>query len=134
MFGKEKTVEASQLRSFGLLVGGIFAIIGVWPLLLRGDTPRLWILIVSGILIVSALLLPSILKPIYLVWMRLGAILGWVNTRIILAIGFFLVFSPMGWVMRLFGRDALLRKLDPTLNTYRVPRSSKPGLHLERQF
>ena len=134
MVREEKTVGTSQLRSFGLLVGGIFAIIGVWPLLLRGDALRLWALILSGLLLVSALLLPSILKPIYHVWMRLGAILGWVNTRIILAIGFFLVFSPMGLVMRVFGRDALLRKLDPTLNTYRVPRSSKPGLHLERQF
>jgi len=120
MVGEEKTVEASQLRSFGLLVGGIFAIIGAWPLLLRGDAVRLWVLLVSGLLMASALLLPSILKPIYHVWMRIGAILGWVNTRIILAIGFFLVFSPMGLVMRLFGRDALLRKLDPTLNTYRV--------------
>ncbi len=134
MVGEEKTVGTSQLRSFGLLVGGIFAIIGAWPLLLRGDAVRLWVLLVSGILMASALLLPSILKPIYHVWMRIGATLGWVNTRIILAIGFFLVFSPMGWVMRLFGRDALLRKLDPTLNTYRVLRSSKPGVHLERQF
>ena len=134
MMSKIKAVETSQFRSFGFIVGGIFAIIGVWPLLLRGDALRLWALILSGLLLVSALLLPSILKPIYHVWMRIGAILGWVNTRIILAIGFFLVFSPMGWVMRLFGRDALLRKLDPTLNTYRVPRSSKPGVHLERQF
>jgi len=88
---------------------------GAWPLLLRGDAPRLWALIISGILMALALLLPSILKPIYHVWMRIGAILGWVNTRIILAIGFFLGLFPDGMGYASFREGCFASKVGPNL-------------------
>jgi len=66
--------------------------------------------------------------------MYLGAALGWFNTRVILAIGYFLVFTPMAWVMALMGKDPLRRKIDPTERTYRVLREQRSGMHMERQF
>ena len=134
MVNKNPTVENKQLRSFGFIVGGIFLIIGAWPVLFWGESIRIWAVLVSGMLLVLALVFPTSLKTVYHIWMRIGAGLGWVNTRIILAIGFFFVFSPMGIVIRLFGKDLLHRKLNPTVPTYGVPRSSRPGLHMKRQF
>ena len=131
---KEQDVGSAQLRSFGLIVGGIFTLIALWPILLRGDDPRLWALIISGIMVVSALVVPTALGPVYRVWMRIGAALGWINTRVILGIGFYGVFTPMGIVMRIFGRDPLRRGFDATVTTYRVDRSPRPGSHMQRQF
>jgi len=134
MVSKEKSAENAQFRSFGLMVGGIFAIIGAWPLLVRGEGMRTWALCLAGVMLASALLFPSILSPVYRAWMWLGAILGWFNTRVILAIGYFLVFTPIGWLMSLMGKDPLRLKFDPTERTYRVLRDSRPGMHMERQF
>jgi len=132
--GQVMPVEAKQIRSFGLIVGGIFAAIGIWPLVIRGEAVHLWALAVSGGLALPAVIYPPCLKPIYQGWMYLGAALGWFNTRVILAIGYFLVFTPIAWVMALMGKDPLRRKLDSTERTYRILREPRPGQHMERQF
>ncbi len=132
--GRDKNVEPAQLRAFGLIVGGMFAVVAFWPTLLRGEDPRVWFVIASGSLVLPALILPTSLRSLYNVWMRVGAALGWVNTRIILSIGFYGVFTPMGTIMRLFGRDPLRRRFDADVTTYRVARLPRPGSHMQRQF
>jgi len=52
----------------------------------------------------------NLLKPVYAAWMSFASVLGWINTRIILAILFYLVLTPMGLAMRLLGVDLLERK------------------------
>ncbi len=61
---EEKDLRPAQLRSFGLILGGMFAVIALWPVLLGGEDPRHWALMVSGILGLSALVLPGMLRPI----------------------------------------------------------------------
>src|SRR5438876_11444130 len=51
--------EIKQYRSFGLVVGGIFAVIGLWPLIRHGESIRLWALIPGSLLVVMGLLLPG---------------------------------------------------------------------------
>ncbi len=91
--------EIKQHRQFGLMVGGIFAAIGVWPLVRRGEDIRLWAVVLGTLLMVPALLIPKSLGPVYRLWMVLGHALGWVNTRIILGAIFFGLITPMGLVM-----------------------------------
>ncbi len=134
MISSEHNVRPVQLRSFGLIVGGIFAVIAFWPTIFGGEGPRVWSLFASGVMVIPALLLPSILGPIYKVWMRIGAVLGWVNTRIILSIGFYGVFTPTAILMRLFGKDPIHRRFDADLETYRVGRSPRPGSHMQHPF
>ena len=131
---KNSNVGSKQLRNFGLIVGGIFLLIGYWPMFFRGGEARIWAVIVSGLLLIPALALPKSLKPIYHVWMRIGAALGWVNNRVILSIGFYGLFTPIGFMMRLFGKDPLHRRFDSSATTYRVTRSPRPGSHMQKQF
>jgi Saxitoxin biosynthesis operon protein SxtJ len=126
--------ETKQYRSFGLMVGGIFAAIGVWPLLVRGEGVRIWAMVLGVLLMVPALILPKSLGPVYRIWMVLGNALGWINTRIILGVIFFGLITPMGLVMRLAGKDSMRRNYEKTSDTYRVPRSPRPGSHMLRQF
>jgi hypothetical protein len=127
-------IENKQLRSFGLTVGGIFALIGLWPLVIRAQAPRWWAVVAAGCLLLPALLLPQILFWPHRSWMALGHVLGWVNTRIILGLIFYLVVTPMGVVRRWLGKDPMGKRLRPDLESYRVPRQPRPPAHLKRQY
>ena len=123
-----------QLRSFGLLVGGIFLVMGMWPVLWRGQDPRLWALAVGGSLLLPGLLMPVVLRKPYELWMRLAHVLGWINTRIILSIIFYAVFTPVAFVMRLTGADPMNRSFLSSANTYRVLRQPRSASHMKHQF
>ena len=123
-----------ELRSFGSLVGGIFAVIGFWPLLLRGQDYRTWALALAVLLIGPALVYPPALKPFHKAWMKLGHVLGWINTRIILGVIFFAVVTPMGMIRRMLGKDSMGRASSFTVDSYRLPRQSRPPSHMTKQY
>ena len=126
--------DPKALRHFGLIVGGVFAVIGVWPTVVRGQTPRWWAVALGVALVVPALLWPRGLRPAYRVWMSIGDVLAWINTRIILGLVFFGMVTPIALVLRLRGRDPLRRGLDPGVDSYRVLRSPRLPSHMTRQF
>ncbi len=127
-------VTKRQLRSFGLLTGGIWAVIGVLPWVFRGAPVRLWAIVLSALLAGFGLAWPAALHYPYRGWMTLGHALGWINSRILLSLVFYLVVTPMGAIMRLFGHDPMRRSFDPQAPSYRVPREPRPGDHMRQQF
>ncbi len=90
----DQAATRKELRQFGLLVGAVFAVIGLWPMVFRGEPLRLWAAGIGGLLVLCGGLLPSVLAPIHKGWMWVGHILGWINTRILLGIVF------MDWLHR----------------------------------
>jgi hypothetical protein len=134
MIAMPPAANRAQLRSFGLIVGGIFGAIGLWPAVIRGGGVRLWCLGLAAALILPAVFAPTLLGPAHRPWMALGAVLGWINTRLVLGIVFFGLITPIGIVLRLAGRDPMQRAFDRNATTYRVRRASRPGAHLLRQF
>jgi saxitoxin biosynthesis operon SxtJ-like protein len=128
------TTTAKQLRSFGLLVGAIFAAIGLLPVLLHGRDLRTWAVVLSALLMIPALVYPKSLGLIYRAWMAVGHVLGWVNTRVILSVIFFVLVTPFGLVRRLLIGDSMGRSFDPSLDTYRVKSKPRPGSHMKQQF
>lgn len=127
------STDAKQLRSFGLMVGGIFGAIGSWPAL-AGEDPRWWSLLLGGLLMGLGAFLPRSLELPFKGWMFVGHILGWVNTRILLSIVFYGLLTPMGWVMRLLGADPMRACFEPKRDTYRVLKTARPSSHLKHQF
>jgi uncharacterized membrane protein HdeD (DUF308 family) len=123
-----------DLRQFGLLVGGVFAVIGLWPLVFRGESLRLWAMILGSLLIVLGAVAPQSLKQVHRGWMKVGHVLGTINTRIILGIIYYLLITPMGLVMRLMGKDPMHRVLTQGTDTYRVLRAPRPRHHMRNQF
>jgi hypothetical protein len=128
------TVSNKTLRSFGLLVGGIWGVIGLLPLVLRKEPPRLWALGLMAVLAGLGLVFPQGLRHPYRWWMALGHALGFINTRILLSLVFYLLVTPMGFVMRLFGRDPMRRRFDAGAKSYRIGREPRPGTHMRHQF
>ncbi len=66
--------------------------------------------------------------------MKIGHMLGWVNTRVILGIFFYVLLTPMGLVMRLFRADPMRRNRDRRAKSYRIERPPRSADHLRHQF
>jgi hypothetical protein len=129
-----QAASTKELRSFGLLVGGVFTLIGLWPLLIHGDRFRTWAVIVGGLLVWAGGLVPAILAPFHKVWMRIGHVLGWINTRILLGIVFYGLITPMGILFRLIGKDTVRQSFSAASPTYRVNRDRRSPAHMKNQF
>jgi hypothetical protein len=130
----KEQIPAKQLRSFGLIVGSVFAAVAVWPFLIRGAQPRLWALVIAACLITPAAVFPASLTWPYKGWMALGHVLGWINTRIILGLIFYLIVTPIGVIRHWLGKDPMGRRLRPDLDTYRIIRTRRPASHLTKQY
>jgi hypothetical protein len=128
-------LDRDGLRRFGLVTGGLVAaVFGLAiPYLAEWRFP-LWPWVIAAILAGWALIWPQGLNPVYRNWMKVGLLIGSVVNRIVLAIAFYLLFFPMGMIMRLFGRDPMTRLLDPQKNTYRVPSKPAPTRNMEKPF
>lgn len=109
--------DKNSLRKFGITMGTAFLLITLFIFIkhryIAVSTSAIFL-----VFFVSALLIPGYLKPLYSLWMKFAFVLAWVNTRLILFILFYLVFTPTGLVMRVFGIDALDRKIDKSRNSY----------------
>jgi hypothetical protein len=98
--------KTSSERSFGLVFAGVLAIIGIWPLL-RGHELRLWPFPVAGAFLLTALVAPRLLRPLNVLWLRLGAVLHRIVAPVVMGAVFFLTVVPVAMIMRLFGKDPL---------------------------
>jgi len=130
----KQAVSQKELKNFGLLVGGILLVIGLWPMLLHGESLRVWVVGVGGLLIGLGGLYPQSLAPIHKGWMWVGHLLGWINTRILLGLVFYGLITPIGIVLRVMGKDTMSQALSETGPTYRVTRQPRPRSHMKYQF
>jgi hypothetical protein len=98
-------------RSFGLVVGAIFAVLGLWWLYRgRFAAARPVVLTLGAVLILTALVAPRLLETPRRLWMSFGEGLSFVMTRVVLGVVFFLVVAPVGWIRRMTGGDPLRRR------------------------
>lgn len=99
----------SRERTFGLSLGAVCALVAAY-FLWRGRTAPAGILGVLALgLILPALIRPSLLRIPSALWWKFVHALGWLNARIVLSGVFLLVFTPVGMILRLAGRDPLGR-------------------------
>ena len=129
-----QVASVKELRSFGLLVGGVFAVIALWPMVVRGDALRLWAAGLGGSLILAGALAPTILAPVHKGWMWIGHVLGWINTRILLGIVFYGLVTPIGILFRIMGKDSMRQEFSEESSSYRVVRQLRPRSHMKFQF
>ena len=72
----------------------------------------MWVFaVLGGGLIAAGAAIPARLGPVYRAWMGLAHAISRVTTPVVLGVIFFLVLTPVGLVMRMFGRNALKRSV-----------------------
>ena len=121
-----KNIKSSkkELKSFGITFGVIFLLISGFSFFKEKELFIIFIFI-AVVFIGSGIIIPIMLKPVYLVWMVFAVILGWIMTRIILSLLFYVIITPIGLTLRLFGKDILGLKAKENQSSYWNKRDSK---------
>jgi saxitoxin biosynthesis operon SxtJ-like protein len=123
-------------REFGLIVGTIFTLLGAWWWYRAKYTVAAEVLVPLGLLLVLlGLLVPRALKYPNRAWMFLAEVLGFISTRIILGLVFYLVITPIGVFKRMFGWDPLGRRSATAGSYWRTySERQRDPRHYEKMF
>ncbi len=125
-----------ELRVFGLLVGLFFGLIGglVW---FKAKTPAptsatdvIWA--IGGALMIIYYAVPRLRLVLYYGWMKAAYPIGWTISHLVLGITYYLVLTPIGLFMRVFGHDPMQRRFDRDASSYWVEHN--PGADPARYF
>ena len=105
-------IKISSNRSFGIVFFVFFVIVAIYPLINNGDI-RIWSLVISIFFLILGLINSKLLTPLNKLWFKFGVLLGRLISPIIMGIIFFFVVTPIGLMLRIFGKDVLsLKKND----------------------
>lgn len=118
--------ENSEIRNFSFIIGlaliilnALFFIIKKWayikPYIGLGTE---LVFLIAIIIMAVGILIPQLLKPLFKLWTGFSNFLGNLNTKIILGLIFYIVITPMAFLLRLKGKDYLKLKFDKTAKTY----------------
>ena len=124
-------IKISSNRSFGIVFFVVFLLIALYPLIYAGEI-RIWSLIISIIFLILGLLNSKILAPLNKIWFKFGILLGRIVSPLIMGIIFFLVVTPIGFIMRLLGKDVLNLKYNKN-KSYWIEKNG-PKSKMKNQF
>jgi len=119
------TKAVREFRKFGLTIGIFLIALSIVLFIKTGNLALVFFGTGLSLLLVG-LLVPKILRPLYIIWMSLATVLGALMSRFILGLIFYLIFTPIGLVMRILHKDLLDREIEPDSSSYWKIRPVKP--------
>lgn len=103
-------LTAAEGRKFGLTVGAAFLVLAGISLWRKHPIPAGVFGALGALLLASGAVIPARLGPVNRAWMGLAHAISRVTTPVFMGVIFFLILTPVGLVMRLFGRNPLVRR------------------------
>ena len=131
MTNKSK-IKMGSNKSLGIVFFIVFLIIAFWPLV-HENPIRVWSAIISIIFLFLGLTYSKILTPLNILWFKFGLLLGMIISPIVMGIVFFLVVTPIGFLMSLMGKDLLHKRYDNNKKTYWIERNKSTST-MKKQF
>ena len=128
---KKSKIRMSSNRNFGLTFFIVFLCLGLWPLT-NGESIIIWSIIISLIFLFLGLTNSKLLTPPNILWFKFGIFLGKIISPLIMGIIFFLVVTPIGFIMRLTGKDLLNLKYQDS-KSYWIEKTG-PKSKMKNQF
>lgn len=132
----KKEITTKDLKEFGYGLSVIFVILGLLNLV-KGHRNMFDLFFgLAAFVATVSLAAPELLRRLYKGFIPVAHALGWINTRIILILVYYLVLTPIGLLMRLFGKDPMSRKIDVSAVSYWTEREHRAATResLEKQF
>ena len=118
---KKLDTSSKEIRKFGLVIAIALGVIGGFIYLkTQSLTTVKWLWWIGLLFLIIGFVLPSILRPVYRIWMVLGYFIGEIVSRIILTVLFYIVVTPTGLVLKLFRKDILAQKIEKNRESYWV--------------
>jgi predicted membrane protein len=124
-------IKISSNRSFGIVFFVVFLLIALYPLLNNEDV-RSWSLIFSFIFLILGVSNSKLLNPLNKIWFKFGLFLGKIISPIVMGIIFFSVVTPIGFIMKLLGKDLINLKFTNE-KSYWIEKSG-PKSKMKNQF
>jgi hypothetical protein len=118
---RNHVIQGPSDRSFGLVMAAFFILVAIAPLR-HHQHVRNWAFGVAGLFLIFALIRPALLKPLNKAWMALGLLLSRFVTPVVIGIMFYLVFTPVGFIYRMLGRDPLRLSFSKSDKSYWIER------------
>jgi len=119
-------------KGFGLLFFIVFLLIGLWPLI-KGDSPRILFFPIALVFLILGIVNAKILTPLNRLWIKFGEILGKIIAPIVMALVYFVILTPLSFLIRISGKDLLKVKFSNKVNTYWIKRIKDLG-PMNKQF
>ena len=125
------TGDVKELRKFAVSLFFALGILGIVLVKREYHTGIILWGLGSAVLLI-AWVQPKALRRAHQYWMKLALMLGLISSHVILALLYYFVFTPVGILMRLFGRDPLQRRTDPSKGSYWITKT--PQEHMREQY
>ena len=119
-------------KGFGLLFFIVFLLIGLWPLL-NGNNPRIYFFPIAVLFLILGVINSKILTPLNKLWIKFGELLGRIVAPLVMAIVYFIILTPLSFLIRISGKDLLKVKFSNKINTYWIKRIKDLG-SMKKQF
>ncbi|MBN2544051.1 hypothetical protein JXI42_14420 [bacterium] len=114
---KSKFNIKKEWRKFGIGLAIILCILATIQLIV-GKSIFIYFYFSGAVILLVALILPILLKPVFILFSYISFGMGWVMTRVLLSILFYTVFTLISLISRLFGKRFIDLKIDKNLNSY----------------
>ena len=119
-------------KGFGILFFIVFLLVGLWPLL-KGDNPRMYFFPIAVLFLILGLINSKILTPLNRFWIKFGELLGSIIAPIVMGLVYFIVLTPLSFLIRITGKDLLNVKFSNKVKTYWIKRLKDLG-SMDKQF
>jgi len=129
---KNSKIKINSNRSFGIVFFFVFLIVSLWPLI-NENPVRVWFSYIAIIFLILGLMNSNLLTPLNVLWFKFGKLLGSIVAPIVMGIVFFIVITPTGLIMRIFGKDLLNKKYNNKSKSYWINREKSKGT-MKQQF
>ncbi len=124
----------ADIKKFGYLFSSIFMCLSI-VLWWKHYECVLYLFIASAVMFILSVLKYEMLIPIYKVWMAMSLVLGWIMTRIILSLMYFIGFMLVSIIGRMFGKTFLDQKIDRDAESYWISKIKPQGIeYYENQY
>jgi len=121
-----------DLQNFAFIWSAIFTFVTLIPLLTRAEF-RLWSIMLALLFLIIGIVKPFLLEKFYKIWTKFGELIGGFVSKIMLFVLFYIVFTPIAFLLRLSGKDMLNKKIDKNQSSYWIERERQPE-SMKNQF
>jgi len=117
-------------------MGIILTMIGFYLIWKKNNNYYYYPLSFAAAFFAAGLFLPVLLKPVYKAWMILSVVMGFIMTKVIMVVIFYLILTPLGLIASMTGKKFLDMKIDKSAKSYWITREKTQKLKsdYERQF
>ena len=128
--------DRNELKKFGIAFG-VFLIIFfglVLPYIFKKDVNIYYWIIPSGLFFLFGITVPVLLKPFYILWMTVTYYIGRINTFIILSLIYFVLITPVSFIIKLIKKDFMNRSFNKEADSYRITSEKTDKTNMEKPY